>query len=111
MHKKRKMPVLQSILYWGRGNSGLHATVSVTGCTKWEFVSGRLSMVSGHNLKTFSLPTADRLLKNRMSAALAMICCRVVTSAIVVIQHEMLAFITDHVGNAFEILCVLGDHE
>ena len=57
------------------------------------------------------LTTVYDLLKYRMAAALAVIGCLAVTLAVVVIEHEVLAFVTDDLRDAFEILCVLGDHE
>jgi len=59
----------------------------------------------------FSLLSIATLLQYRMSAALAVIAGLHITLAVVVIEHEMLALIPDHVADSVEILCVLGHGE
>jgi len=65
-------------------------TVSVTRYTKWEQLS---------------------LLKDGMSPAFAMVSGCEITSPIVVIQNEMLAFVAYDIRQAFKILLWFGDNE
>ena len=57
----------------------------------------------------FGLPST--LLQNRVTAALAVIGCSFVKCAVVVVEDQVLAFITNHVGNSSEVVIVFRDDE
>lgn len=51
-------------------------------------------------MTVFLCPEKSSLLKNRMCAALAMVCRSAIERAVVVIENEMLAFVAHNVGDA-----------
>ncbi len=51
------------------------------------------------------------LLKYRMSAAFAVIAGRRIPATVVVIQHNVFAFVPNNVGNTFKIFRMFGDHK
>ncbi len=71
----------------------------------------RISEYRTFSFTAYTISGAIRLLEDRMPAAFAVVGGRIVTPPVVVIEHEMLAFVAHKVGNTCEIGYVVGDNE